>query len=244
MANDPGEWDMGWEYFYDGPASKRRFQTFGFDRSAWQEAQYTFYPSVGLFEGDTFDPTTWKPQTPTKAFIEMREDDAFWAARRVAAFSDDMIRTAVRAGAYSDSAAEQYVASVLMKRRDKIARAYLTAINPVVNPRLEPDGALSFENAAVAAGVADAPAEYRASWSRFDNAAGTVAPIGETRGTSARLPSPRNLPSAAGTFVAVDITADVAAYPSWSRPARAYFRRTGDGWKLVGLDRAAAGPRP
>jgi hypothetical protein len=240
MANNPGEWDMGWEYFYDGPPSKRRFQTFGFDRSAWQEAQYTFYPSVGLFEGDTFDPTTWKPQTPTRAFVELREDDAFWAARRVAAFTDEMIRTAVHAGAYSNPAAEQYIASVLMKRRDKISRAYLTAVNPVVNPRLDPDGTLGFENAAVAAGAADAPREYRASWFRFDNATGAVQPIGETRGTGTRVPSPPNLPSSAGTFVAVDLTADGAPYPSWSRPARAYFRRTVDGWKLVGLDRMGA----
>jgi hypothetical protein len=239
MANDPGEWNMGWEYFYDGPASKRRFQTFGFDRSGWQEAQYTFYPSVGLFEGDTFDPTTWKPQTPTKAFIEMRDDDAFWAARRVASFSDDMIRTAVHAGAYSDPAAEQYLASVLMKRRDKISQAYLTAVNPVVNPRLDPDGTLSFDNAAVSAGVADAPSEYRISWFRFDNTTGAVEPIGETRGTGTRVPAPRGLPSAAGTFIAVDVAADIASHPSWNRPVRAYFRRTVDGWKLVGLDRAA-----
>ena len=89
-------------------------------------------------------------------------------------------------------------------------------------------------------GAADAPREYRAAWFRFDNATGTVQPIGETRGTGTRLPSPPNLPSSAGTFVAVDLTADGAPYPSWSLPARAYFRRTVDGWKLVGLDRMGA----
>jgi hypothetical protein len=30
--------------------------------------------------------------------IEMRDDDAFWAARRVAAFSDDMIRAIIHTG--------------------------------------------------------------------------------------------------------------------------------------------------
>ena len=50
----------------------------------------------------------------------MRDDDAFWAARRVAAFTDDLIRAAVHTGQFSDPAAEKYLADVLIKRRDKI----------------------------------------------------------------------------------------------------------------------------
>ena len=84
-----------------------------------------------------FDPTTWKPQTPTTAYMELRADDAFWAARRVMAFSDDLIRAAVHTGQFSDPAAEQYLGDVLIKRRDTIGRTYLTAINPIVNPRLD-----------------------------------------------------------------------------------------------------------
>ena len=30
-----------------------------------------------------FDPRKWRPQTPTTAYMELRDDDAFWAARRV-----------------------------------------------------------------------------------------------------------------------------------------------------------------
>ena len=102
----------------------------------------------------------------------MRDDDAFWAARRVAAFTDDLIRAAVHTGEYSDPAAEKYLADVLIKRRDKITSIYLTAVNPIVAPRLDANGRLTFENAAVAAGVASGPATYRASWLRFDNATG------------------------------------------------------------------------
>ena len=57
-----------------------------------------------------FDPTTWKPQTPTTAYMELRADDAFWAARRVMAFTDDLIRAAVHAGQFSDPAAERHLA--------------------------------------------------------------------------------------------------------------------------------------
>jgi hypothetical protein len=108
------------------------------------------YPSIGKFEGDRFDPKEWRPQTPTTAYLELRDDDAFWAARRIAAFTDEMIRAAVHAGQYSDPAAEKYLADVLIKRRDKVASTYLTAVNPVVSPRLDAAGRLTFENAAFA----------------------------------------------------------------------------------------------
>ena len=55
----------------------------------------------------------------------MRDDDAFWAARRVAAFTDDLIRAAVHTGEFSDPAAEKYLVDVLIQRRDKIKSAYL-----------------------------------------------------------------------------------------------------------------------
>ncbi len=53
----------------------------------------------------------------------MRDDDAFWAARDAAAFSDEMIQAAVHTGLVQRSgAAEQYLGDVLIKRRDKIAK--------------------------------------------------------------------------------------------------------------------------
>jgi hypothetical protein len=236
MANDPHQWDMGWEYFYDQHASQRRLYTFGFALSPWQTVPYTFYPSIGLFEGDRFDPIGWRPQTPVRPFIETRTDDAFWAARRVMAFSDDLIRAAVRTGQYSDPAAAAHLVDVLIKRRDKIGRVYLTAINPIVNPRLGAGG-LTFENAAVAAGFASGPAEYRASWSRFDNATGRTTAIGETRGTTTTMAAPAGLAVPAGSYIEIDISSDSPDHPSWREPIRTHFRRTADGWKLVGLER-------
>ncbi len=93
--------------------------SFGFALSPWQTVDYVEYPSIGKFEGDRFDPRTWRPQTPTTAYLELRDDDAFWAARRVAAFTDDLIRAAVHTGEYSDPMAEKYLADVLIKRREQ-----------------------------------------------------------------------------------------------------------------------------
>jgi hypothetical protein len=237
MANNPHEWDMGWEHFYDPAPSRRRLVSFGFALSPWQTVRYQSYPSIGLFEGDRFDPAAWKPQTPVTAFIDMRADDAFWAAQRVMAFTDELIRAAVRTGQYSDPAAERHLADVLIKRRDVIGRLYLTAVNPIVNPRLDGAGRLLFSNAAVDTGFAQAPTAYRAAWSRFDNATGQASPIGETRSTTTAMSAPGGVPAATGSFVEIAIAAESDDHPAWQQPVHTYFRRTANGWKLVGFER-------
>jgi hypothetical protein len=173
---------------------------------------------------------------PTAAYIEMRDDDAFWAARRVMAFDDQMIRAIVKAGSYSDPAAEQYLADVLIKRRDKIGRAYLTRVSPIVHPTLSAEGVLAFANVAVKAGFAPAAAQYRAVWYEFDNTTGKTTSLGETRGQQERLQAPERLPSRPGAFVKLEVTVENSGQPA-SRSIQIYFRRQADGWKLVGLER-------
>ena len=53
------------------------------------------------------------------------------------AFSDELIRAVVKTGEFTETGAEEYLADVLIKRRNAIGRAYLPAINPIVDPKLE-----------------------------------------------------------------------------------------------------------
>jgi hypothetical protein len=242
VANDIYQHDLGWEHFIEMDQAMKRIGTFGFALSPWATLNYTATgPSIGNFEGDRFDPRTWKTHTPNPATLEMRDDDAFWAARRIAGFNEEMIRAIVHTGEFSDPAAERALGDVMMKRRDKILRAYLPAINPIVTPRLE-NNHLSFENAAVAAGVASEPPLYRASWSQFDNATGETRPLSETNSPTSTIQAPAGLPSAAGSYVLVEISADSKEHQAWQRPIRTYFRRDADGWTLVGLERMPDGP--
>jgi hypothetical protein len=241
MCNDYHEWDLSYEYFIEGPPSRKRLFTLGFGLSPWQTVDYVEYPSVGKFEGKIFDPRKWRPQTPTTAYMELRDDDAFWAARRIAAFTDDLIRAAVHTGQFSDPQAEKHLGDVLIERREKIKSIYLTAVNPIVNPALDGKG-LTVENAAVSGGVAQGPVSYRASWMTFDNATGATKPLSETQSATTTIPAPEALPSSG--FVAVDIAADSAAYPTWKQPVRAVFRHDGGSWKLVGLERMPDRPNP
>src|SRR5262249_18292877 len=112
-ANGPHDWDEGFEYFYESYKGLRRAATLGFALSPWQPAKYRDYPSIGRFEADAFDPLTWKPHAPTRAYMEMLDDDAFWAARRTGAFDDALIRAVVHTGQFSDAAAEQHLAALL-----------------------------------------------------------------------------------------------------------------------------------
>ena len=80
----------------------------------------------------------WRPEYPNPAFDNMRPDDAFWGARLVATFTDERIRAIVAKARYSDPAATDYIAQTLIARRDKVLKAWLTGVNPIVDPSLEP----------------------------------------------------------------------------------------------------------
>ena len=237
MNNDLHEWDLSWEHFYQTDTTLKRLASFGFALSPWQTVNYVEAPSIGKFEGERFDPRTWRPQTPTTAYMELRDDDAFWAAQRVGAFSDEMIRAIMHTGEFSDAAAEKALGDIMIQRRDKILRTYLPAVNPVVAPRLDTSGRLMFDNAAVTARVAQAPQSYRASWFAFDNATGATRPLSATSSTTTTIEPPNGLPTTVGGFVAVDISADSPEHQTWRKPVRAYFRRDVNEWKLVGFER-------
>ena len=131
-----------------------------------------------------------------------------------------MIYAIARTGEFSDPLAAAALAKVLVERRDKIARAYLPAVNPIVDVALVAEGALTFANAAVDAKVAAAPPSYAIDWARFDNATGESTPIGQrTLVTAPRASAPAGLPAEPGAWVKVQIAA-VDGPPAWAKPGQ------------------------
>jgi len=238
----PREYDEGHHYIFDPGKMVPGILGLGFYIPRFHTIHYPDFPSVGYFSAEGFDPPNWKPRVPNPAFRRARPDDTFWAARRVMAFTDEMIRAVVRTGQYSDPAAEEHVANTLIARRDAIGRAWLTNVNPVIDPALDAAGTLTFRNAAVAARFADAPASYEVRWFNFDNATRAATPLGQpTTSTGERAAAPQGLPTTAGAYIRVDIAAVGAQQPSWARPVRAYFRRAASSWTLVGFERLPEG---
>ena len=63
------------------------------------------------------------------------------------AFTDEQIRSIVKAGRISDPAAEQYLVETLISRRDKVGRYWLTRRSSFDSFQFE-DGVLKFEHLA------------------------------------------------------------------------------------------------
>jgi hypothetical protein len=229
----------GNEYIFEHAPGWRTLATLGLWVRPWILIDYPDVPaSIGRFEGDAFDPKAWKPEYPNPAFDNMRPDDAFWAARIVARFSDQAIRAVVEKARYSDPRATDYMTETLIKRRDKVARAWLNDVNPVVDLALAADGTLTWQNAAVSARAADAAQSYTLQWFTFDNA-------GHTRGELSapqlvrelRATAPEAVTGSASAYIGVVITAQHPQHPAWGHPATFYFRRQPAGWTWVGAER-------
>jgi hypothetical protein len=234
----PRDGDEGYEKLVDGDAIVKRLVSFGFLMQPWQTMKFEEHPQIGRFEADAFEPETWTPRVPVAPLRHVRRDDALWAALRVMAFTDDQIRTAVKAGGYTDPAAEALLASLLIKRRDKIGSVYFTRINPLTRFALSESGELRFENPSVPPGFSTAPAKgYAAVWSEFDNATGESREIGSTSSAGERIQAPADLPRGAQTFIKVSVRAIDPPHAPWAVPVDVYFRRDGNAWTLVGVGR-------
>jgi hypothetical protein len=238
-AHQPWE---GSDYLADPGYAWKQVWGFGFIFPSWHTTEFFESPMIGRFPLDNtkFDPDRWKPRVPNPAFERARPDDKFWAARKLTFITDDMVRAAVKAGAFDDNRSEEFLVKALADRRDAIVRAYLPAVNPISDPSLT-GNELTFENAAVARGVAAAPAGYRAAWFVFDNATHESRAIQETTGTTTRLAVPANLPDRAGVYIKVELSADGGPDAAWEKPVHAYFQRQQNVWRLVGFERVPQG---
>ena len=74
-------------------------------------------------------------------------------------------------------------------------------------------------------------------WARFDNVSGATTPIGETPAAAEQAQAPAQLPETPGTFLSVSVTAVAPPHDTWKAPVTSVFRRTTNGWHLVGLER-------
>jgi hypothetical protein len=194
--------------------------------------------AAGNFTADGFVPARWRPHYANAAFINMQPEDAFWAARLVAALTPEAIARIVEKAQFSDPRVVDHVSGTLLRRRDWVLRTWLAAVNPVVDPRVEHGHTLRFSNAAVEAGIADAPEQYALSWFRFDNESDVRSYIGSAQTvatTAAALPAHL---FAGADYIGVDIRTVHREHVGWRAPVRLFFRSAGGAWTLAGIERS------
>lgn len=156
----PKDARFGNEYIIPRPYSQvpKKMGQLGFAPEPWEKARYPKNPAVGRIESKVFDPGKWKSNYPNPAFLQMRPDDAYWAAKQVMAFTDADIRALVETGQYSNPETVDYLTRALAERRDKIGRTYFAKVLAIDNFRIE-GGALRFDDLATKYGFT-APREF------------------------------------------------------------------------------------
>ncbi|HUG55344.1 MAG TPA: hypothetical protein VMR21_17180 [Vicinamibacteria bacterium] len=210
--------------------------TLGFWERPWRKVRYRVFPEVGRFESEFFDPRQWRPEYPNPAFERMLPADAFWAARIVSRFTDEIVRALVHAGQFEDAEAEAYVADTLISRRDKIVAHYFREVSPLADFLVVQEGAgaqVAFRNLGQERGLGDVEG-YEYAWFRFDNSTRAVEalPSAQGRVTQRRI----EVPAVEAPYLMVRLGTLGARAPSWAQPVEVVLRQQ-DGWSVVGIDR-------
>ena len=237
IAGPKPVWE-GRESLYGQNTALRNIAGLGLYTPGWMRAKYPGLPAVGTFDAKTFEPEKWTNLYDLAPFANRLPDDAFWAARQVAAFTDADIRAIVRVAQYSNPSAERWIGDSLIERRDRIGRAYFAAVLPLDDIAVR-GTELTFVDLAEQHRYA-APRRYRADWLTYDNKAGR--PLAVLGSTSQGQPIPTeavNLP--VGSYVLAQITAEGLAQ---GLSVSVYLRRDPDGLRVVGIDREWPGRSP
>ena len=177
-STNPQKARAGSEYLWEPKAVFTRIATLGLWDRPWVHAKYPDYPSIGKIESKYFQPEEWKPEYPNPAFLNMTDQDAYWAAKIVMSFTEKEIRAIVGTGQLSDPEAEDYLVETLLARRDKIGRAWLTTVSSFDDFEWTASGELRFQHLASYYDFVRKP-EYQISWFSFDNSHRTRQPIAE-----------------------------------------------------------------
>jgi hypothetical protein len=205
--------------------------TLGLVPTSWEKAKYPHQlPAAGNFTTTGFDPLTWKPNYPNPAFLEMTPQDAYWGAKRVMSFSNEDIRAIVEQGRFSNPAVTDYITRVLIARRDLIGKAWFSQVAPLED-FVVADGKLRFTDLGQKYGVLSASI-YSYSWFSFDNQSGRKSPVA---GVSSDAVPAALASSSEGSFMGCTLTDTKAPH----RTVTVVFRRDGDQWKPVGIERAS-----
>jgi len=158
-AEEPVAWWMADDIYFAPSRILASLVTLGFVRRPWdgEEARARRarnvgqFPELGNFDWEHFQPRRWHPVLDNPAFERQTPRDTYWGTKRLLAFREEELRAAIRAGRYRPATAERLF-EILWRRREKIAREYLTKVAALDYFQFE-RGAMCFEDLWVSAGL-------------------------------------------------------------------------------------------
>jgi hypothetical protein len=224
MANSPRS---GNQYLFDWGSMFKQIFSLGLYVPRWYSWDYEDYPAIGLFEWEIYRPDEWTPEYRNPAYLNRLPDDTYWAAKKVMAFSDEDLRAMVGLAQFSDPDAAEWLITCLVKRRDRVGDVYFRRVLPLDNFAVD-NGELKFEHLGKKYGLFEAP-PIRFSWSKFDNASESQAPI-QGAADSARLPDA--VSTGADGYYAVRLSGNEP-----EKTVTVYLRKTGGSYEVAGIDR-------
>jgi hypothetical protein len=235
------------EYYIEVGRTMMALFSLGFYRRPFQDqkdewrAETLAHPNVGWFQGEDFDPDTFRTNRRVPAHMRQTARDRYWGAKVVTSFSDAQIAAIVGETGLSERD-QAYVAAALSARRDVIGRRYLAAVAAVENPVVSRDGAsVCFDDLVLARGLAR-PEDARYDVSVEDGRGATLARPELTRAGAETCVPLKAAPGATGYRVIRVVTrwsAGPDTAPNVSRASRIHLRwRATEGrFVVVGLER-------
>ncbi|MBC8166974.1 MAG: hypothetical protein H7Y20_14035 [Bryobacteraceae bacterium] len=227
-ATRPKDAWSGNQFVFEHKEALVQIATLGLYVPKWARAETPTIRGAGFFNAGGFDPISWKPTYPNLAFLRMDREDAFWAAKQVAAFSEAEIRAIVETGEYSDPRATEWMTQCLLGRAAKIVEAWLSHVSPLDKFAVV-DGKLTFED--VRRGYSDGPLrQFTVRWASWDGD-GRTEPLPNAAG-----PEVPDVRSSDGKYLAATVAC--AGIGACEKPVTVYLRRSETGHEeVVGIDR-------
>jgi hypothetical protein len=122
----------GFDYVVDFAEIGRSLFTAGAIRRSWEARESPGLRGVGLFDASSFDPGSWKPDSPAYVpFLTADRFDKFWGAKIVMRFTREQIRAVVESVGLSDPRSVDYLTDTLVARQRATGLYWFTRVNPL-----------------------------------------------------------------------------------------------------------------
>jgi hypothetical protein len=218
-----------------------RIATLGLFDEEWEtESAELLDPSLGFLRGEDFDPKKWDSSWTNPAFAAMTDADAYWAAKIVAAFTEEHLRAAVQTGALPRAELEETLVERLTARRHRLIEFWFGQVSTVEEPVVAQQGSgllrLSFRDLGIEQGLWDAGSTVY-DWV-FEHDALDGSGSAQPRAGADQLLDVTWAGGSAGTAPSSELAVleIVTRRPGLApEPARVFLRWDGRGYQVVGL---------